>query len=326
MFRKLLVPLDRSPLAEQAVGQGVAIAKRSNAGIDLVLVHQPAPIDELTDDEFYGRQWKDELAYLESIAREIEVGSNIIATFATPEGDVVDEICKRAVEIDADLIVITSHGRTGLSRAWLGSVADAVMRNSRVPVLMLRPVEGKPGIRVAHGVFRHLLITLDGSTLSEEILSPALALAKAEGARVTLLRVVPPVPLVLTDVGVIPSYSSAIPDTDATQTLVEEAKSQIKGLAKKVAAQDLEVDAHVMVSSHVANAIIDFSITHGVDLVALSTHGRGASRFVMGSVADKVIRASSLPVLLQRPVGVRNVERLASEPMSVAESPAFSHV
>lgn len=325
MFRKLLIPLDRSPLAEQAVGQAVAIAKRSNAGIDLVIVHQPMPIDGLNDDEWYGRQWKDELEYLESIAKEIEVGSNIVATLATPDGDAVSEICQRAVEVDADLIVITSHGRTGLSRAWLGSIADGVMRHAKMPVLMLRPIEGKTDGHAAHGVFKHLLITLDGSSLSEEILSPALALARAEGARVTLLRVIQPVPMVLPDAGLMASYSSAIPDTAATQTLVDEAKAQLTVLAKKVSAQDFEVDAHVMVSSHVANAIIDFSVTHGVDLVAQSTHGRGASRFVMGSVADKVIRGSHLPVLLQRPVGVRNVERLAADPLRVAESPALAH-
>ena len=237
----------------------------------------------------------------------------------------VDEICERVIEVDADLVVMTSHGRTGISRAWLGSVADAVMRHAKIPVLMLRPVEGDRGRRIAHGVFKHLLITLDGSTLSDEILSPALALAKAEGARVTLLRVVPPVPVVLPDAGLLASYSPAIPDTALTQRIVGEAKEHLAVLAKKVAAQDFEVDWHVMVSSHVANAIIDFSVTHGVDLVALSTHGRGTSRFVMGSVADKVIRASRLPVLLQRPVGARNVERLAADPMSVAESPAFAH-
>lgn len=325
MFRKLLVPLDSSPLAEQAVGQAVAIAKRSNAGIDLVLVHQPTPIDELTDTEFYGRQWKDELEYLASISREIELGSNIVASFASPEGDVIDEICRRAVEVDADLIVITSHGRTGLSRAWLGSVADGVMRQAKMPVLVLRPSDGKHGRHIRHGVFTHLLITLDGSTLSEEILSPALALAKAEGSRVSLLRVVPPVPIVLPDAGLLASYSPAVPDTALTQRIVDEAKLHLSTLAEKVAAQGFDVDAHVMVSSHVANAIIDFSVTHGVDLVALSTHGRGTSRFVMGSVADKVIRASRLPVLLQRPVGARNVERLAAEPMTVADSPAFAH-
>lgn len=326
MFRKLLVPLDRSPLAEQAVGQAVAIAKRANGGIDLVLVHQDMPIDGLSDDQWYGKQWKDELEYLESIAREIETGSNIVVTFAAPEGDVIDEICERAVEVDADLIVITSHGRTGLSRAWLGSVADGLMRHAKMPVLMLRPVEMKTGAHVQLGVFKHLLVTLDGSSLSEEILSPALALAKAEGARVTLLRVIQPTPIVLRDAGLMASYSSSILDAPATQTLVDEAKAQLAILAQKVSAQGFEVDGHVMVSSHVANAIIDFSVTHGVDLVALSTHGRGPSRFIMGSVADKVIRASGLPVLLQRPVGARNIQRLAAEPLTVAESPALAHV
>ncbi|HZK79019.1 MAG TPA: universal stress protein [Gemmatimonadaceae bacterium] len=325
MFRKLLVPLDRSSLAEHAVGPAASIAKKANAGIDIVLVHRPVPYDGLSDVPWYGEQWKDELKYLESIAKQLETESGIFVTFAAPEGDVVDEICKRVVEVDADLIVMTSHGRTGLSRAWLGSIADGVIRHAKIPVLMLRPVETKADEKATHEAFKHLLITLDGSTLSEEILSPALALAKCEGSSISLVRVVQPVPMVLPDAGLIASYSPSVPDAAATQTLVDEAKQQMSATGHRLSAQGFKVDAHVLVSSQVAAAILEFAEKHGVDLVALSTHGRGASRLVMGSVADKVIRASGLPVLLQRPVGVRNVERLAAEPMAEAASPAVAH-
>jgi len=325
MFRTLLVPLDRSPLAEHAVGPAAEIAKNANAVMDVVLVHRPVPYDGLSDVPWYGGQWKDELTYLEAIVKKLKTESGIVATFAAPEGEIVEEICKRAVEVDADLIVMTSHGRTGLSRAWLGSIADGVIRHAHIPVLMLRPAATKAGENVTHETFRHLLITLDGSTLSEEILSPALALARCEGSSITLLRVVHPVPMVLPDAGLIASYSAAVPDAAATQTLVDEAKQQMSEASHQLSAQGFKVDAHVLVSSQVATAILEFAGKHGVDLVALSTHGRGASRLVMGSVADKVVRGSGLPVLVQRPVGARNVERLASEPGTEAASPAVAH-
>ena len=97
----------------------------------------------------------------------------------------------RAREIDADLIVMTSHGRTGLSRMWLGSVADGLIRHSRVPVLLLRPIDAAAPRPFAHGLYKHILVPFDGSAASEEVLPAALALAKCGSARISLLRVVP---------------------------------------------------------------------------------------------------------------------------------------
>lgn len=326
MFKKLLVPLDRSPLAEQAIGQAAAIARKSNAGMDVVLVHQPVPYAGFSDIPWYGDQWKEELMYVESIATELEKGSGVFTTFAVPKGDVVDEICNRAVEVDADLVVMTSHGRTGLSRVWLGSVADGVIRHSKVPVLVLRPLATKKSVQAAHGLFRHMVITLDGSTLAEEILSPALALARCADARVTLLRVVQPVPMLIPDAGIPFAYSPPVPDPAITKTLADEAKEQLDASMDRIRAQGFKVDCEVVVSPRVAQSILEFAESRGADMIALSTHGRGASRLIVGSTADKVIRASSLPVLLQRPVGVRNVERLAAPASAAAVSPAMAHV
>ena len=325
MFKKLLVPLDHSPLAEEAIGPAAAIARKSNAGLDIVLVHQPVPYAGFSDIPWYGELWKEDLKYVESIATELEAGSGIMTTFSVPKGDVVEEICNRAVEVDADLVVMTSHGRTGLSRVWLGSVADGVLRAAKAPVLMLRPIESKVSRDAAHRLFRHMLITLDGSTLSEEILSPALALARCADARLTLVRVVNPVPMMVADAGIPFAYAPPVADQDLTKNLADEAKEQLEAVAERLTAQGLKVDCEVVVSPRVAQSILDFAEQRRVDLVAMSTHGRGASRLVMGSVADKVIRASNLPVLLQRPVGVRNVERLASDVSREAESPAMAH-
>ena len=326
MFKKILVPLDRSSLAEQALGQATAIARKSNAGIDIILVHQPIPYAGFSDIPWYGDQWKEELTYVEGIATELEKGSGVFTTFAVPKGDVVDEICKRALDVDADLVVMTSHGRTGLSRVWLGSVADGVIRHSKVPVLMLRPPASKKDVEAAHGLFKHLVITLDGSTLSEEILSPALALARGADARVTLLRVVQPVPMLIPDAAIPFAYTPPMPDPAVTKTLAGEAKEELDASVRRIRAQGFKADCEVVVSPRVAQSILEFAESRGADMIALSTHGRGASRLIVGSTADKVIRASNLPVLLQRPVGVRNVERLAAPAEAEAASPAMAHV
>lgn len=308
MFRKLLVPLDRSALAEQAVGQAAAIARASHAAIDLVLVHQPLPFAGFNDEPWNAEQWGDEEKYLEWIAGELASGAGVPVAHAVIRGEAVDSICKQAWEVDADLIVMTSHGRTGLSRAWLGSIADGVLRHSAVPVLMLRPIESKSDRLAAHKLFKHVLVPLDGSALANDILSSASSLARCTGARLTVLRVVQPVPLMTVDVDMAFAYPPFVQDDDATAHLVEEAKQQLDEVSRRLAEETgIKVEAHVVVAAHIAQAILDFASGHAVDVITMSTHGRGASRFLLGSVADKVLRASGLPMLLHRPIGVSGV-------------------
>src|SRR5437899_8764831 len=144
MFSKVLVPLDRSPLAEQALGQAAAIARAAHAEIDVVLVHEPLQFTGYRNGTLNDDMIKAEEAYLESVATELSSSASVPVTHAVVSGSPVDMICARARETGANLIVMTSHGRTGLSRAWLGSVADAVVRRSAVPVLMLRPIDTPP--------------------------------------------------------------------------------------------------------------------------------------------------------------------------------------
>lgn len=319
MFRKLLIPLDRSAFAEKAVGAAAAIAGKSNAGLDIVMVHVPVPYAGFADIPWYDEQWREDLKYVETVARELEAGAGIFTTFAVPKGNAVDEICNRAIDVDADLIVMTSHGRTGLSRMWLGSTADGVMRRASVPVLMLRPTETKTSRDAVHKLFKHLLITLDGSSLSEEILDPAVAVAKCADMRITLLRVVQPIPMI-PEPGIPFAYTAPVPDQALTASLANEARHKLDSLAERLIAQGLKVDTAVLVRPWVGQAIVEFAADYGVDLLALSSHGRGASRLLIGSVADKVIRGSGLPVLIQRPLGVPHVGLAAPEPMAAARS------
>jgi nucleotide-binding universal stress UspA family protein len=305
MFRKLLVPLDRSPLAEQALGAAASIARASGAKIELVLVHQPVPFAGFKDVPWNAEQAKDEEEYLAATATELETGASISATHTLLRGDVIKTICEHARDIDADLIVMTSHGRTGLSRLWLGSVADAVVRQSEIPVLMLRPVETKVDRKAAYPPFQRILVPLDGSALSVSILPTASELARCGKAGLMLLRVVQPVPLVMPSAGAPFVYSRVMQDDAATKQLVEEARKELAEEAHSLEGDECgDVETYVVVADNVAQAIVDFATKNGVGAIAMSTHGRGASRLLVGSVADKVLRAGAAPILLRRTVGI----------------------
>jgi nucleotide-binding universal stress UspA family protein len=186
---------------------------------------------------------------------------------------------------------------------WLGSVADAVVRNATVPVLILRPTERTQDERTAHHLFKHVLVLLDGSALAAQALDPAVAVARASGADLTLLRVVTPVPLLSAyDVTVPLAYPPLVPDEPATRQLVSEVATELAEIAQRLHDEHrLDVRSEVVVSERTPISIIDFARAHDVDLIAMCTHGRGATRLLVGSVADAVLRGSGLPVLLERP-------------------------
>jgi nucleotide-binding universal stress UspA family protein len=110
MFRQLVVPLDRSPLAEQALGRAAAIARAAHAQLDLVLVHEPIPFVGFRDAPWNEDEWAGEQKYLDRMVQEVVSGATIPVSHQVMRGGVVEMICKRALELDADLIVMTTHG------------------------------------------------------------------------------------------------------------------------------------------------------------------------------------------------------------------------
>jgi nucleotide-binding universal stress UspA family protein len=319
MFTKLLVPLDRSRLAEQAIEQAAVIARASRAEIDLVLVHQPFPFAKLGDTPWNPDVWKEEQRYVESIARELS--SSVGVTHAVLKGETIEMICRRIEDVQADLVVMTSHGRTGFSRAWLGSVADAVLRYSTVPVLMLRPAEGDARWAPPR-LFERILVPVDDSSLSATVLPAVAALAKCGSAHVTMLRVAEP-PLMTARIPGIPYTYVPQPIDESTMTrLAEEARVQLSKVARQFYNDTgVEAETHVVVDSAIASTIVDFARANAIDLIAMSTHGRGLSRLLLGSVADKVLRGSGVPMLLFRPFDVQmNVQTIKT----LAETPAFT--
>jgi nucleotide-binding universal stress UspA family protein len=306
MFTKILVPLDRSALAEQAVGRAAAIARAHDASIDLMIVHEPFGVGLLAGPTAEADTLDGEHRYIERMAGEVCEGSSLTVTGCVQRGSAADVICDHARAIGADLIVMTSHGRTGLGRMWLGSVADAVVRNSPVPVLVLRPIAGEADKRAARHLFSNILIPLDGSALATGIFPAAAAIAHAspKESKIRLVRVIAPVPSITAVDATIPlAYMPIIPDEAATRQVTREVGAELDGIARRLQAEEhVSVTSEVIVNERAAQAIIDYARANDVDLIAMCTHGRGASRLLVGSVADKVLRGSGLPVLLLRPV------------------------
>lgn len=238
--------------------------------------------------------------YVSRAASKASLESSCAVFHRTLTGAVVEVICEHARTTRANLIVMTTHGRTGFSRAWLGSIADGVVRQSAVPVLMLRPEQ----LRVPAGnhSLRHFVVPLDGSEAAEAVLKPVLGLIGSATSALTLVQIVRPV----LHYSAIPSqaYSVLMPivDEEATQGQTEYATRYLEGLATKLRARtQARIEIRVVLEERVASAILALAKEGRADVIAMTTHGRGASRMIVGSVADKVLRGVATPFLLYRP-------------------------
>ena len=194
-MQQIMVPLDGSEFSEQALGWAYAIAGRTGARIHLVKVQAPDP---LTAEAFFFNVQAEtasrsaDQSYLDSIGAQHE---NVSVVTALLQGRVVDALAAYCIGWDIDLVVMTTHGRGGLSRAWLGSVADELVRRISIPLMLLRPF---PKATMCSTGFNldHILIPLDRSEESERAIEPALEMGQLTGARYTLVEVVPPLALV----------------------------------------------------------------------------------------------------------------------------------
>ena len=306
MYRTIVVPLDGSPLAEHALSTAAMLAERASARLELVRVHQLI-LHDLGDQLALDQAMREEaLDYLARTARGIQDESGLRPATTVLEGPPAQTIGEHVRGMKDPLIVMSTHGRTGFSRAWMGSVADAVIRNGAAPVVLLRPEEAPDGLLEPGGPFKRMLVPLDGSGYSEQVVPHAMAVAEITGAEVRLLEVVKPVftpafmPAMEYAVAYAPPEEYA---TDATNTLVERASDYIANLALKLRRQHplLDIQSEVRTDSTPARVILDVVQAQGCDVVALATHGRGMSRFVVGSVADKVLRAGPRAMVVVRP-------------------------
>ncbi len=294
MLNRILVPVDGSPFAEHALPHAIGVAARLNAELHLLLAHHVTlGVDAgwMPQPELFAKSIFDsEERYLSSL-RDRLAAAGVQGTYIHhKDGAPAELLTDFAEEHDIDLIVMSTHGRGGLQRAYIGSVADGVLRRAHRPVLLVRP--GEEGeVRFRGRDVRRILVAVDGSVVAERALAVALEVATVQDAHCTLLQVVVP-PIFI---------SSYMPDTarlthEELDSATRHAQEYLAELESKVPGVD---EVRVVEHQQPAVAILKEADAVGADMIAIGTRGLGkVARFFIGSVADKVVRGADVPVLV----------------------------
>jgi len=305
MVERILLPLDGSPFGERALPYALRLA--SATGARLILMHGHAPLVIAKEPDFdvqaFARRLRDGqvvVPYTATAGIEIEA-----VTHDVYMDKVADGICETIVAQGADLVVMSTHGHGGLGRWLYGSVADQVIRQSPVP-LVLVPVtcdhiwERSAALRI--------MVPLDGSTFAEEVLDPVGKLASALKAELLLVGAAGPLEY---------GYADGVPFTrSGFDAALKETNEYLEGVAARLraAGQRVTVDAQTGQAGPVIDGI---ARRRHVDLIAMATHGRsGMARAALGSVATEMLHRSTVPLLLWHPVALRQT----SEPMAASAS------
>lgn len=303
-MKRILVPLDGSEFAEGALPPALNLARRTGAEVHLAtVVSDLPPVPLAAGDGELITQWFEEeeeraRSYLSDLL-ESTSSHNTEITFRehVRTGPVAKTVGELAEELEIDLIALTTHGRGAWQRAWLGSVADHLLRHASQPILLLREEDGAPALFAEPSSPAHVLVPLDGSAASEAPLAilPEVV-APGGGTRVTLVSVLQrPFPLGST------YLPHVVTDDRMSQERQKRMEAHLAEVRDRVAEKGLAVAYRVDTADDAARAILDAARDEDVDLVALSTRGRGGvSRFLLGSVADKVVRGAKVPVLAVR--------------------------
>ena len=292
-FTRILVPLDGSELAEQALPFARQLLS-GGGSLHLVMIHGPATWVGV--DAAMTMTMADEanravaVAYLESVAAPFR-GQGIDVVTGVRQGDVAETLSGWAEELGADVIVMTTHGRGGFSRFWLGSITDRVVRIARTPVLCLKPSVHEAQISL-------VLIPLDGSELAEGAIDLGLAAARQLGAAVELVRVVDPTAQVWT--GPLGVPIAVVPDSLVKLKL--DAHRYLDALRDDIGVGGPALTGAVITAPDTANAISEHARARGAGMVVMVSHRSGwLERTVLGSVTDKVLRSEVGAVLVRRP-------------------------
>lgn len=319
MFQRILVPLDGSARAEQAFPIAERIARATGGSLTLLrVVESPRKFDEYTArlPEEFGELLEADTTrakvYLQHVLTEGALEGIGVAT-SVRTGSVARQILQCVHDHQDDLIVMCSHGTTGLKRWLLGSVAQKVVHSSGVPVLVVR--EGHPLSSEQQEASKEplqILVSLDGSALAEAALLPAAQVCAAlSGSRLGILhlvRVVEPIVAMRDMAGAIATLNEE--DMSKASTYLSNVAQRLG--EGEFAAFHLTVRSTVILSTDVASTILEIARdgdyvegqggTHGSGMIAMSTHGRnGLAYWIMGSIVERVLSSTALPMLVVRP-------------------------
>lgn len=292
MLDKVLVPLDGSPQAEEALPYAKAIGR--DEGTSITLYH-------VVDLETLERHDPDHAPFIEQMLMRAEtrardylhsLQTNSLSVVPRTDvklgtGPAAKTIVDDAVSGGYDVIAMSTHGRSGLERWVLGSVADKVLHSTTLPLLLVHPGEPTP-TQAPEVTLRRVLVPLDGSELAEQAIPYAIELAKRLNVHIELLRVV--------------RYQMGagfgLYVEDPSGMLEEAVKSYLSEIEKQVREKGVQTSANVLWGFPGAR-VVDAAQAEPGTIVVMSSHGRsGVGRWVLGSIADKIVRSADVPVLI----------------------------
>lgn len=295
MSRRLLVPLDGSPFSERALTLAVPLAQQQTATIVLTLANPLPPLPSETGvptvgDGTHHRSVREHLReQLERTARRLATKYGVTVATQFRDGPIVDELEAAIRDVDASLVVMATHGRGGMSRAWLGSVTDALLRRSHVPLLVTRSGRKWTLTTADEPLLPRVLVALDGSALAEQALETTLRELGPSVGEFVLLRV--------EDAPI-----AAVSSTWISEATLRLREGYLEPLAERFRSSGHQISTLAVVHHDAPRAILDAVRSAHAFGIAIGTHGRtGVRRAVLGSVADKVIRGASVPVLVVPP-------------------------
>jgi nucleotide-binding universal stress UspA family protein len=320
MFHKLLVPLDGSDSAERAVPYAVRLARAGRGGIALVQVavaQPPMLVDGVDWGQYQTQAVDDAERYLSAMARKL-ADQVPVETVVVPIGSAAFQILAQVRHLKTDGIVMATHGRTGLAHLLFGSVAEAVLAQSEVPVFL---VHSSPHMAVEprfDPLAARLMVPLDGSRFAEAALAPALDFLGSAGELVLVTVVEPPDHILRNDSGRVVAYLD-----QQAEAHMREGRCYLETVARRVRQANPQIHVSVDVRmEEPSTGIPAAAAERAVDLVVMATHGRtGLRRDAVGSVAGDVLRIGTAPLLLVHPV---MAPQQAEQPEVYARQPLAS--
>lgn len=288
MFDRILVPLDGSPLAEQALPYARYIATAFALPIRVLACAPGDPLKPTGAGNLHGLVGK----YLERMCEPLRAAGLQASTLLSGD-DAAMAIVDEADRQPGALVVMSSHGRTGMQRWTLGSVTERVLQASRSDMLIVR--RGTDPASAGLGIST-VVVPLDGSALAEQALVAATGLARAAGLHLRLLRIMSPETS---------GYLQGDSFGGAWRDIAEDREANVEDYMRAVTARlGREGVTHVdyrLLEGEPAERIVDVARETPDCIVAMTTHGRsGIGRWVLGSVATRVVRHCPRPVLLLR--------------------------
>lgn len=291
MWKKILVPLDGSDLAELALPYAGELAAVFSAEVVLVYVDEPA-------DSQYRHMHQ---LYIEEVAEQISKAVRKVSPVVI-SGKPADEIVSYAEKNDVDLVIMCSHGRTGITAWATGSVASKVLAAIQVPLLLIRAVKPKRKVQ-RERLLNRVLLPLDGSEAGEAAVGYVGELMSRLELEVILFGVVPAGQHIRSVGGL----DFILYPEQQREIFRKEAREYLDGVYRRLKRRKGTVRVELRVgdkAGDIAREIINYAEKKRVNLIAISSHGHsGIERWVFGSIANRVLQASSVPVLVVKAVG-----------------------